>query len=276
MGPKKGGPKVTTFVGEIRTPTCPPPQHDGREGLAYQWRCSSCLHPDIDTPATNQVWPTFAQGLAMVTLVANLYPVLVVATNPVAHYPATFSSNFTERFNKTSDGAPTPPLPGFFALDMSFVDPKTKIVGAQVIIRAAGTQDGVCANLLPNSECTQLAVAGQRYIFGGGKCCRCCSWAHGCGPTAPKWVENATYVGRKDIGGAPCDGFQIQGFESNHLYQLASDSRTLCELNNADVDQLTFERKTFSFAPPAPGHFALPPLPECSEYCGPVSDCRFG
>ena len=145
----------------------------------------------------------------------------------------------------------------------------------QVIYRGAGTQDGVCKALLPNSDCTQLAVGGQRYLFGGGKCCRCCSWDNGCGPVKPSWVDSAKYVGQRLIEGALCDGFQIQGFESNHLFQLANDSSTLCELDNADTDLLTFDRQTFSRAAPAASSFAMPDQ-DCSSYCGAVSDCKFG
>jgi len=197
---------------------------------------------------------------------------IVQATaTPTPNWPSVFSAKFEETFS----GSATPGIEGYYALDMSFKDPATGIVGAQLIRRGNGTQDGICSTLIKNDECTDLAVGGQRYIYGGGKCCRCCSWEHGCGPIKSSWVDNATYAGQRVVKGQTCDSFKIQGFESNHLLQLAADPKVLCELDNADVDFLTFDTDTFTTKPPPWSLFAKPSA-ACDTYCGPVSDCKFG
>ena len=124
------------------------------------------------------------------------------------------------------------------------------------------------------TECTQLAVGGQRYLVYQDACCRCCSWANGCGPIVPSWTENATYAGQKQVNGQTCDSYLIQGFEANHLLQRANDTQ-LCELANADWDFFVF--KPWSYKSTVdPAIFELPKGHDCSAWCGNVGDCKFG
>ena len=124
------------------------------------------------------------------------------------------------------------------------------------------------------TECTQLAVGGQRYLVYQDACCRCCSWANGCGPIVPSWTENATYAGQKQVNGQTCDSYLIQGFQSNHLLQRANDTQ-LCELANADWDFFVF--KPWSYKSTVdPAIFELPKGHDCSAWCGNVGDCKFG
>ena len=97
----------------------------------------------------------------------------------------------------------------------------------------------------------QLAVGGQRYLVYQDACCRCCSWANGCGPVVPSWTVNATYSGPKQVNGQTCSSYLIQGFEPNHLLQRTNDSQ-LCELDNADEDYLVFDPHTCAPPPPNP------------------------
>eukprot|EP01047_Picozoa_sp_COSAG01_P017429 COSAG01_NODE_923_length_12710_cov_68.328919_3_plen_220_part_00 len=110
-------------------------------------------------------------------------------------WPHTFAANGTENFpphNATG-------LPFSFAYDLTYVDAATGIKGAQRIYRAAGTLDETCKAVRPGEACTQLAVAGQRYMIFSGYCCRCCSWEHGCGPLSATWADGATFTGTREV-----------------------------------------------------------------------------
>ena len=110
-------------------------------------------------------------------------------------WPTSFFTEFNESWRS-----------GVYAVDLNHVDSVTGITGAELSVHSFGHQDPVCSALRPNTPCTQVAVGGQRYIVWAAspvdQCCRCCSWAEGCGPTL--MVQNATYEGQRAVDGQVC------------------------------------------------------------------------
>ena len=69
---------------------------------------------------------------------------------------------------------------------------------AERIVLSDGTRDHLCSALHNNTACTQLTVAGFRFLDFPAldECCKCCSYASGSyecgGPLGPQWVSNMT------------------------------------------------------------------------------------
>jgi len=163
-----------------------------------------------------------------------------------------------------------------YALDMTYVDPATGIVGAQAVLRG-DTEDFSCSAVNPGNKCVTLAVGGQRYLLfddGPTTCCRCCSWENGCGPLAPQWTENATYLGTKTVRGELCYSYNIAGNENNSYSVRASDGLP-CALNNAGFDFYEFIPSTYKAdVPGAADLFKVPG--GCDTWCGAHGACKFG
>jgi hypothetical protein len=198
-------------------------------------------------------------------------PALKPGAVPRVHWPRAFFAKMDESW---------PQLPhlgnntGSYALDLAYSGAPPH-VGAEAIARSDGT-GSQCANVHPNTPCTEVAKGGQRYfIFPAlGTCCRCCSWANGCGPVEASWAANATLVGARSIGGRTCDDFKIMGYSENHVYQAQDASAQLCGLDNGGWDVMLY-RNTSAAVPPA--LFDVPA--GCAESCGcpvqpsPVGHC---
>ena len=186
-------------------------------------------------------------------------------------WPSSFAVNFQESF---SDGTGAS-YEGLYALDMNYVDKATGIQGAEVILRGP-TPEYSCNAVNPGTKCVTLAVGGQRYLqFEDGSpiCCRCCSWANGCGPLAPAWTENATYIGEQIVRGEKCYDYNILGSSNNSLSVRASDGM-VCALNNAGDDFFEFIPSTYKKTVSDTDLFQVPA--GCDTWCGPHAVCKLG
>ena len=152
---------------------------------------------------------------------------------------------------------------GVYTVDLNHDDSVTGITGAELSVHSFGHQDPVCSALRPNTPCTQVAVGGQRYIVWAAspvdQCCRCCSWAEGCGPTL--MVQNATYEGQRAVDGQVCNSYRSK---LDHMLQRANDSQP-CGINRMVFDPLSYETPLTD-----QGVFAVP-----RELCGPCNNASF-
>ena len=186
-------------------------------------------------------------------------------------WPSTFSVNFMEAF-KNGQGAT---FEGLFATDLNYIDNKTGIKGAEVILRGT-TPEYTCAAVNPGTACVTLAVAGQRYLqfeTGTPTCCRCCSWANGCGPLKMEWTENATYTTSRIVRGELCYDYSILGNSNNSLSIRASDGE-ICALDNAGDDYFEFIPSTYKKQVVDTDLFKVPG--SCDTWCGPHGACKQG
>ena len=193
--------------------------------------------------------------------------------SPVAHWPETFFANFCESLNSSTHDEN---FTAYYALDLSYQG-KNGNVGASAVYRSDGkTALKICEAFHPNTACIQLAVSGHRYLVFPDieKCCRCCSWEHGCGPLMQNWTAPAVYMGRRNVSGLSCDKFSIAGEveKENYLAQ-TTDGKQLCELDNGGLDQMYFNQTTW-LNHVNPRLFDLPA--ECESHCGERNLCLVG
>jgi hypothetical protein len=188
-------------------------------------------------------------------------------------WPSTFFVNF-EEFFAGGDGQS---YHGAFVLDMDFVDKATGIKGAEAVDRGP-SKDSTCEAINPGQSCITVSVGGQRYLnFDDGSpiCCRCCSWANGCGPLVPRWTDNATFIGSKTVRGELCYSYLIPGNQNNSLSVRASDGM-ICDLDNAGEDFFEFLPKSYSptISPAAARLLSVPG--GCDTWCGAHGECALG
>ena len=210
--------------------------------------------------------------LVVYTMVAQLLCVMLAANGLAAparpSWPPSFSAHFEEFFSNGNGTAHH----GLFALDVAYIDNATGIAGAQAIYRDS-SPDETCHAVNPQGHCIQLSVGGQRYLLfeeGTPQCCRCCSWANGCGPTRPAWTENATLEGTRVVRGQTCYVYRMTGRTTSHLLVRASDGQ-VAELDRGGVDFMQFIPLTYQ-PRASPELFRVPS--GCDAWCGPHADCK--
>ena len=145
---------------------------------------------------------------------------------------------------------------------------------AERVDRAEGRGDRYCGSVHPlkHTPCTHVAVNGMRYlIFPELKtCCSCCSFAAGCGPLTPTWLNNATYVPPAAGSDSSIDCFNVHGLQNNIFCQY-SGSHAPLRLSQGKIDDTYYDVSTFVEGHPDPSVFELPST--CTTKCGGI--CRF-
>jgi hypothetical protein len=85
-----------------------------------------------------------------------------------------------------------------------------------------GRFDKFCGTIIPEvtTPCQQIVAADKRWIVFPDKhyCCFCCDSAHGCGITAPNWLEGSEYAGEDMVGGQTFDKWTKSGSGSSYKY----------------------------------------------------------
>jgi hypothetical protein len=159
-----------------------------------------------------------------------------------------------------------------------------------------GTRDHLCSGYYNKTPCTMLTTKGWKWLVWPQiqKCCKCCSYANGCGPLSPSWVSNASgrtrYEGLVSVtydGRSPmlCHKWKIPGLttHSNYYYMHTTNNSDWpgsngmpCEVDGYNYlrtpseradDQYIFDPNTISQSIPA-AMFQLPPFCSNASLCG--------
>jgi hypothetical protein len=61
-----------------------------------------------------------------------------------------------------------------------------------------GTRDHLCSSYHNGTSCNMLTTGGWKWLIWPAlqTCCKCCSYANGCGPLLPAWVGNSSGIVR--------------------------------------------------------------------------------
>ena len=135
----------------------------------------------------------------------TIQPGLMVSP-PAAVWPTSFFAGFESLSKNTS---------GLFMVNSS----------AEMLMLMDGTRDHLCSAFHNNTACSMLTTDGWKYLIWPelGKCCKCCSYANGCGPLLPKWVTNQTgntrYEGIENVTynstSFPCHKWEVVGLSAD-------------------------------------------------------------
>lgn len=169
---------------------------------------------------------------------------------------------------------------------------------AQITTFEDGTRDHLCQFFFNATACVQLMTKGWRYMYWPKlqKCCKCCSFANGCGPLDPKWVQNQSgniiYEGLSTVSYSAsvkyrCHKWNAVGLEGDpnyyyqHLDQAAPRGHGTvpgppCEIDGLNYlhtpqqkadDQYIFDKASISTAN-AVELFEVPSYCADDSYCG--------
>ena len=155
--------------------------------------------------------------------------------------------------------------------------------------RENGAYDELCGSpLTPGAgkdplPCTQLAAAGARWVIWPSlsppACCMCCTFAQGCGPETPAWLDDAAYLGRERLEmpssssssssswrSVEADKWNMQAIGANFWWQDTASGLPLALWQETNGETDYFTRSTLSLAPIEPRVFEVP------SFCGTTAD----
>ncbi|XP_078699735.1 uncharacterized protein LOC144926649 [Branchiostoma floridae x Branchiostoma belcheri] len=122
-----------------------------------------------------------------------------------------------------------------------------------------------------HSDCHLIFTPTDMYVHypGEGQCCRACGSAEGCTVLKPAWLAGARYLGKQNISGMVCHGWEKQGaVAADRWYQ--TEVGMPCQYSESfkqrpELHTVTFNNITYKVGPIKDSVFHVPKY--CNRTC---------